>query len=68
MCQATVYLDGEEIIRDVLRIELLPNQRVRLITFFEPPRDLPAVIRKIDLIKHRVTLESPPNMGKEQIP
>jgi len=67
MCQATVYLNGEEIMRDVLRVELLPDQRIRLITFFEPPRDLSAMIREIDLIKHRVTLESPPNMGEEQV-
>ena len=67
MCQATVYLNGEEVMRDVLRVELLPDQRVRLTTFFEPPRDLPAVIREIDLIKHRVLLESPSSRSREQI-
>ena len=66
MCQATVYLNGEEVMRDVLRVELLPDQQVRLFTFFEPPRDLPAVIREIDLIKHRVILESPSSRSKEQ--
>jgi predicted RNA-binding protein len=68
MCQATVYLNGEEVMRDVLRVELLPDQRVRLFTFFEPPRDLPAVIREIDLIKHRVMLESPSRRNREQFP
>jgi predicted RNA-binding protein len=57
MCQATVYLDNEEIMRDVLRVECLP-EGVRLTTFFEPPRVVPAVIREIDLLKHRVMLES----------
>ena len=68
MCQATVYLNGEEIVRDVLRVELRPDQRVRLITFFEPPYDVSAIIREIDLIKHRVILESPSKKGEEQDP
>lgn len=58
MCQATVYLDGKEIMRDVLRIEPLP-EGVRLSAFFEEPRIVPAIIREIDLIKHRVMLETP---------
>jgi len=57
MCQAVVYLDQEEIMRDVLRVELVPDG-VRLTTFFEPPRLVPATIREIDLLKHRVLLES----------
>ena len=56
MCQAVVYLDSEEIMRDVIRVEPLP-EGVRLTTFFEPPRIVPAVIREIDLLKHRVMLE-----------
>ena len=67
MCQATVFLDGEEIMRDVLRVELLPDQQVRLFTFFEAPRDLPAVVREVDLIKHRVLLESPTSKSEEQL-
>lgn len=63
MCQATAYLNGQEIMRDVLRVELLP-EGVRLTTFFEPPRLVPATLREIDLLKHRVSLESFP----EQIP
>jgi predicted RNA-binding protein len=60
MCQATVYLDGEEIMKDVLLVEPLPEGSLRLVTFFEAPRVVPATIRKIDLIKHKVILESPP--------
>lgn len=63
MCQAVVYLDQEEIMRDVLRVELVPDG-VRLTTLFEPPRLVPATIREIDLLKHRVLLESLVN--KEQ--
>jgi predicted RNA-binding protein len=59
MCQATVYLDGEEIMKDVLLIEPLP-EGIRLVTFFEAPCVIQATIRKIDLIKHKVILESPP--------
>ena len=66
MCQATVYLNGEELIRDVLRVELLLDGQVRLTTFFEPPRVVPAVIREIDLLKHRVMLESPASPAEEQ--
>ena len=57
MCQATVILDGEEYMRDVLRVIPVP-EGVQLTAFFEPPRTVPAVIREIDLIKHRVVLES----------
>ena len=57
MCQATVYLDGEEIMRDVLLLEPIP-EGIRLVTLFEPVQVVPAVIRKIDLMKHLVLLES----------
>jgi predicted RNA-binding protein len=63
MCQAIVYLDGEEIMRDVIRVEPTVDG-VRLTTFFESPRVVPAVIREIDLLKHRVVLE--PLRGKKQ--
>jgi predicted RNA-binding protein len=59
MCQAVVYLNEKEIMRDVVRIEPLP-EGVRLITFFESPRLVPAAIREIDLLKHRVLLEPLP--------
>ncbi len=57
MCQATVYLNGQEIMRDVVRVEPVP-EGVRLSTFFDPPQVVPAAIREIDLLKHRVILES----------
>ena len=57
MCQARVYLDGEESMKDVLLVEPVP-EGIRLVTFFEAPRVVPAIIRKIDLIKHKVILES----------
>jgi predicted RNA-binding protein len=62
MCQATVYLDDKEIMQDVVRVESLP-EGVRLTTFFEPARLIPATIRQIDLLKHRVILE--PLLEKE---
>jgi predicted RNA-binding protein len=57
MCQATVYLNGEVIMRDVLMVEPLP-EGIRLVALFEPVQVIPAAIRQIDLIKHRVVLES----------
>ncbi len=56
MCQAVVYLNDEEIMRDVILVELL-SEGVRLTTFFEPARVVPAAIREIDMLKHRVMLE-----------
>ncbi len=57
MCQAAVYLDGKEIMKDVLLVEPVP-EGIRLVTFFEPQRIVPAKIRMIDLMKHKVILES----------
>jgi predicted RNA-binding protein len=57
MCQATVYLNDKEIMKDVLLVEPVPGG-IRLVSFFDEPRVVPAVIRKIDLIKHRVMLVS----------
>jgi predicted RNA-binding protein len=65
MCQAIVYLESEEIMRDVIRVELT-DEGVRLTTFFESPRVVPAAIREIDLLKHRVVLEPLP--GEKQEP
>ena len=62
MCQAVVYLSDEEIMREVVRVEPLP-EGVRLTTLFEPPCVVSAVIREIDLLKHRVMLE--PFTGEE---
>jgi predicted RNA-binding protein len=57
MCQATVYLDDKVIMRDVLLVEPIP-QGVRLVALFEPVQVVPATIRRIDLMKHKVILES----------
>lgn len=57
MCQATVYLNDEVIMEDVLMVEPVP-EGVRLTAMFEPILVVPAAIRRIDLIKHRVILES----------
>lgn len=56
MCQATIYLDGEKIMENVTRVEPTADG-VRLATFFDPPQVVPAVIREIDLLEHRVVLE-----------
>jgi predicted RNA-binding protein len=64
MCQAVVYLNDKEIMRDVVRVEPVP-EGVQLTTLFEPPRIVPAVIREIDLLKHRVKLE--PLGDKQQL-
>jgi len=58
VCQVTVFLDGEEIMKEVLLVEPLP-EGIRLVSFFDQPRVVPAVLRQIDLIKNRVILESP---------
>ena len=57
MCQATVYLDDKVIMQDVMLVEPVP-EGIRLIALFEPVQVVPAAIRQIDLIKHRVILES----------
>ena len=57
MCQATVYLDDKEVMKDVLFVEPLP-EGIRLIALFEPVQIIPAAIRQIDLIKHRIFLVS----------
>ncbi len=57
MCQATVFLDGDKILEDV--IEVRPTEQgVELSTLFEEPRTVKASIRDIDLLKHTVHLES----------
>jgi predicted RNA-binding protein len=57
MCQATVYLDDKVIMQDVMMVEPIP-QGVRLTALFEPVQIVPAAIRQIDLMKHRIILES----------
>jgi len=59
MCQATVYLAGdgqeEQIVRDVILLETMANG-IRLATLFEEPQTVRARIRRIDFLKHTVTL------------
>lgn len=57
MCQAKVYLDGKEIMHDVLFVELIPDG-VRLMALFEPVQEISAHIKKIDLMKNQILLES----------
>jgi predicted RNA-binding protein len=57
MCQATVYLDGEMIMEEVIQVSPT-NQGIELRGFFGEPRTVSGRIREIDLIKHRVYLES----------
>ena len=56
MCQATVYLDGKEIMQDVLFVEPTPDG-VRLMALFEPVQEVSAKICKIDLMKNQILLE-----------
>ena len=57
MCQAAIYLDGEKIMEDVMLVEPVP-EGVRLVKLFEPVRIVPAVIKKIDLIKNQIILNT----------
>ena len=64
MCQATVFLDGDKILEDV--IEVRPTEQgVELSTLFEEPRTVKASIRDIDLLKHTVHLESLQETGRK---
>ena len=57
MCQATVYLNDEKLMEDVTRIQLTPKG-IRLSTLFESPKTVRATLREVDLLKHRVWLET----------
>jgi predicted RNA-binding protein len=57
MCQAAIYLDGEKIMEDVMLVEPVP-EGVRLVKLFEPVRIVPVVIKKIDLIKNQILLNT----------
>lgn len=59
MCQASVYLDQERIMEDVIWLE--PTQDGILVrTFFEEPQEIKGVLQGIDLLKHRVLLTRQP--------
>ncbi len=63
MCQITAYLDDEKIMENVMFVEPTPNGVV-LSTMFEPPLEVSATIRKIDLLKNVLYLE---NNSKEKV-
>lgn len=60
MCQSSVFLieNGEEkeIKRDVILVEPV-KEGVKIQGFFESPETIPARIKTIDLLKHRIILE-----------
>ena len=62
MCQITAYLDDEKIMENVMFVEPTPNGVV-LSTMFEQPREVSAMIRKIDLLKNVLYLEKIPREG-----
>jgi len=57
MCQATVYLDEQQIMEDVIWLEPTADGFL-LRTFFGEPREVKGTIKGIDLLKHRVLLTS----------
>jgi predicted RNA-binding protein len=64
MCQATVYLNDEEFMQDVINIQPMP-EGLRLATFFEAPKIVRATVCEIDFLKHRVWLEAIAEPGPE---
>ncbi len=55
MCQATVYLDEEKIMEDVIWLE--PTEDGVLVrSLFGEPKKVRGAIKGIDLLKHRVLL------------
>jgi predicted RNA-binding protein len=57
MCQATVYLDEQKVMEDVIWLE--PTEKGFLMrTFFDEPQEVVGTLQGIDLLKHRVLLSS----------
>ena len=57
MCQATVYLDDQKVMSDVIWLE--PTEEgFSMRTFFEGPVQVKGKLKGIDLLKHRVLLAS----------
>ena len=63
MCQATVYLDDQKIMEDVIWLEPTADGFL-LRTFFDEPREVKGTIVGIDLLKHRVLLTSADRLQK----
>jgi predicted RNA-binding protein len=57
MCQATVYLDDERVMQDVIWLEPAEGG-FTMRTFFEEPKTVKGKLKGIDLLKHRVLLVS----------
>jgi predicted RNA-binding protein len=65
MCQATVYLDNERVMEDVIWLE--PTEKGFLMrTFFEEPKEVIGTLQGIDLLKHRVLLSSSSTQERER--
>jgi predicted RNA-binding protein len=62
MCQATVYLDDERVMQDVIWLEPTEDG-FKMRTFFGEPMTVKGKLTGIDLLKHRVLLTA-----KEQVP
>ncbi len=60
MCQSSVFImengKEKEIKRDVILVEPV-DEGVKIQGFFEAPQVVPARIKTIDLLKHRIILE-----------
>jgi predicted RNA-binding protein len=63
MCQATVYLDDEPIMSDVIWLEPT-KEGFSMRTFFEGPVQVKGALKSIDLLKHRVLLVSTDDENK----
>ena len=57
MCQATVYLDDERVMQDVIWLEPTKDG-FSMRTFFGEPMEVKGRLKGIDLLKHRVLLAS----------
>jgi len=57
MCQATVYLDGEKVMEDVIWLEPTADG-VLLRSLFQESAEIQGKLEGIDLLKHRVLLSS----------
>jgi predicted RNA-binding protein len=57
VCQATVYLDEQEIMEDVIWLKPTADGFL-LKTFFGEPKEVKGTIEGIDFLKHRVLLTS----------
>ena len=57
MCQATVYVDDKEVMKDVIWLEPTADGFL-LRTFFGEPMRVKGTLTGIDLLKHRVLLAS----------